>query len=102
MDRIKILTDTMSDYAVEGLNSHSAFLQNEDNTMFSVVTIGQSKGQHTAFADLIVEIKGNFIVIQRDMNSAPLFEALVQNGIPRENIILAYAGEKIPVSVSHE
>jgi hypothetical protein len=35
------------------------------------------------------------IIIERDINNKPLVDALVQNGIPREQIILAYAGEPV-------
>ncbi|MDX2140626.1 MAG: element excision factor XisI family protein [Chloroflexota bacterium] len=37
------------------------------------------------------------VVIERDMNDKPLVDALVQAGVPREKIILAYAGEAMPV-----
>lgn len=34
-----------------------------------------------------------------DMNNQPPVDALVQAGLPRERIILAYAGEPVPESV---
>jgi vancomycin permeability regulator SanA len=45
---------------------------------------------------LIVRTIGDIIVIDRDNNSKPLFDALLQAGVPREQIVLAYAGESIP------
>jgi hypothetical protein len=50
------------------------------------------------FADVVVlaRIVGNKIVIESDATDKPLVDALVQRGIPREQIVLAYAGEPIP------
>jgi hypothetical protein len=45
---------------------------------------------------LVVRILGDQIVIERDLNNKPAVDALVQAGINRKNIILAYAGEAIP------
>jgi hypothetical protein len=39
---------------------------------------------------------GNRIVIDHDANSDPLVEALLEAGIPRDQIVLAYAGEPAP------
>ena len=35
------------------------------------------------------------IVIERDVNDKPLVDALLQAGIPRKQIVLAYAGEPV-------
>jgi hypothetical protein len=45
---------------------------------------------------LLVRLVHDHIVIERDINSKPLVDALMQAGIPRERIVLAYAGEPIP------
>ncbi len=36
------------------------------------------------------------IVIEVDNTDKPLMDALVQQGVPREQIVLAYAGETLP------
>ena len=38
------------------------------------------------------------IIIDRDINNKPLIDALVQAGVPRTQIILAYMGEPVPES----
>jgi hypothetical protein len=35
-------------------------------------------------------------VIDDDRHSNPFYEALMQAGIPRDQIVLAYAGEPVP------
>jgi hypothetical protein len=42
------------------------------------------------------QIQQDIIVIDADTTDRPLYEALMSAGIPREKIILAYAGEKLP------
>jgi len=48
---------------------------------------------------MIVEIVSNKIVIDRDIYDKQLVGALLQAGVPREQIILAYAGEPVPETV---
>jgi len=35
------------------------------------------------------------VVIEEDLTDKPLVDALIQAGIPREQIVLAYAGDKL-------
>jgi XisI protein len=53
-------------------------------------------GKRYADAGLIVRVVGHQIIIERDMNDKPLVDALTHAGIPRTQIILAYAGEPVP------
>lgn len=55
------------------------------------------QGKRFVNTGLLVHIVDNhLIVIEEDINNKPLVDALVQAGIPREKIILAYAGETVP------
>jgi hypothetical protein len=36
------------------------------------------------------------VIVEVDNTDKPLVDALVQQGIPREQIVLAYAGETLP------
>jgi hypothetical protein len=49
---------------------------------------------------LIVRLEGDHIIIERDINDKVLVDALVQAGIPRQQIILAYAGEALKEATS--
>jgi hypothetical protein len=85
----------MSGYAVKGWNSCSYLTYNADQTVFVVATIGVTQGKRIAFADLIVRLLGDKIVIEEDRNNKMLVDALVSAGVPRGQIILAYAGEAL-------
>jgi hypothetical protein len=99
MDTLKdTVLSAMAGYARKGLNSHSYLTHNDDNTILSVVTVPQR--ENAAFMSLLVRILADKIVIERDQNDKPLVDVLVQAGIPRNQIILAYAGEPAPEAVA--
>lgn len=92
---ITILRDEMNNYAGEGLNSHTYLTENLLQSVFTSTTISKDDNNANPFVDLFVRIIADTI-IEEDRNSKPLVETPLQAGIPRENIILAYAGEKVP------
>jgi hypothetical protein len=97
MDKLKeTLLHCLNEETGEGLNGFSELVQNIDQTLFSVIATGFRKGTRFSFSALIVRIVGDKIIIEEDRNSDPLYEALMQAGIPREQIVLAYTGEAIP------
>jgi hypothetical protein len=93
---IPILRQEIEKYAGEAINGYSYLAEDSEHCLFTTVSIAEIKGRHVAFADLIVRVIGDKIVIDDDRNSDPLYEALMEAGIPREQIILAYAGEPVP------
>lgn len=94
MDRLKeILRDTLLGYAGKGLNDYSYLTVDDQQQVFAVIDFGWYKDQRIADAGLIVRLEGDLIIIERDINDKVLVDALVQAGIPRQQIILAYAGE---------
>ncbi|GIK66298.1 MAG: hypothetical protein BroJett018_40920 [Chloroflexota bacterium] len=100
MDSLKqTVYEVVAGYAGKALNGYSYLTQNEDQTLLAVVDMAQSKGggeTHYAGTSVIVRIIGDMIIIDRDQNDKLVVDALVQAGIPREQIILAYAGESVP------
>ena len=46
---------------------------------------------------MLAEVIGDYVIIQTDRTDKPLVDALMVNGgIPRDKIVLAYAGETLP------
>jgi hypothetical protein len=94
MDRLKeILCDTLRGYAGKGLNDYSYLTVDDQQQVFAVIDFGWYKDERIADAGLIVRLEDDHIIIERDVNDKVLVGALVQAGIPRQQIILAYAGE---------
>jgi len=91
-----IVQREIAGYTGKGLNGYSYLVANSDHQAFTVVSVGYMDGQRYASADLIVRLIADRVVIERDDNYPPLVDALMQAGVPRDNIILAYAGEPVP------
>ncbi len=85
----------MDGYAGEGLNGRSYLTSSADGRVLAVVTVAQVRDQRIADADLIVRLIADKIIIERDLNDKVLVDALVQAGVPRKQIVLAYAGEPV-------
>jgi hypothetical protein len=97
MDSLRTtVREVMAGYARKGINVTTFLTQNDDWTVFSVVSVARIDKKRVPGVSLIVHIIGNLIIIDRDQNDKILLDALLQAGIPREQIILAYAGEPVP------
>ncbi len=83
----------MDDYAGVGLNGRSYLTSSADGKVLAVVTMARVRDQHIAEADLIVRLVDDQVIIEQDLNDKVLVDALVQAGVPRSQIVLAYAGE---------
>jgi hypothetical protein len=89
----QILAKEVAAYAGEMLNGLSFFTASPDNHLFAVIDISIQAGKRYADAGLIARIDGTNVIIEHDMNDEPLVDALVQAGVPREQIVLGYIGE---------
>jgi hypothetical protein len=84
-------------YAVDGLNFESILTVSPNGRVITVVDFAREPdGRPYTATSIIARIEENHIVIDHDDNDKPLVDALVAAGIPRERIILTYAGEELP------
>jgi CTP:phosphocholine cytidylyltransferase-like protein len=96
MDNLKsVVQETMRGYSGRGINGSSYFMQDDSHDVMSIVGQYTVRGEHFVDTSLLVRVLDNRIIIERDVNNKPLVDALLQAGIPREHIILAYAGEQV-------
>ena len=97
MDTLReIVHRVIKEYAVDGANFVSSLTIRPDGNLFTVVDFAvDNKGRRFVATSIVTELVGNYIVIEYDDNDKPLVDALVQAGIPREQIILTYAGESL-------
>jgi len=80
-------------YTGEVLNGHAYLVHDPTLNIYTVISVGNVRQRRVTDANLIVRLVEDKIIIERDMNDKTLADALVQAGIPRQSIILAYAGE---------
>jgi hypothetical protein len=91
-----VLEQVVQSYTGQGLNGYAYLTHDAEKGVYTVISVGYVKNQRSVDANLIVRLLADRIVIERDMNDKTLVEALLQAGIPRSHIILAYAGEPAP------
>ena len=87
------LEHVLMGYAGKALNGCSYLTGSADRQVFAIVSVGQVRDQHIVDTGLVVRLVNDRIVVERDVNDKPLVDALVQAGVPRGQIVLAYAGE---------
>lgn len=79
--------------------SNLYFLTDDKQLAYAVVDVPNNPRTYPTEIVVMARVVGDYIVIDEDTTDKPLVEALIVNaGLPREKIVLAYQGESIPVS----
>jgi hypothetical protein len=73
----------------------------DENHNYAVVVVENDRSQEPAWLVMLARVVGDFVVIEEDRTDKPLVDALMVNGgVPRDKIVLAYRGESLPDSES--
>jgi hypothetical protein len=64
--------------------------------LYSVVSVDYPAYKMGAAIVVFARIAGDHVIIEEDTTNKPLLNALMQQGILREQIVLAYQGEPVP------
>lgn len=96
---IDIVENELEKYATSGWNGTSFLTKSADNQTYVITAVSIQRGERFTALNLMVRLVDDHIVIETDRNDKPLVDALVQAGIAREQIVLAYAGESLPENV---
>ncbi len=95
MELKKILREEVEKYSGQGVNCYLFPLLDDEHQNYAVNAVDYPTREQTAGVVVMARIVGSSIVIEEDMTDKKLVDALIQRGIPREQIILAYAGEAV-------
>lgn len=95
MDRVinlaEVVQREVADYAnVQSWKAAKHYCQDDQHRIYSVIVVPELPRPFPA------RIIGDRVVIDEDTTDRPLVEELMRSGIPREQIVLAYAGETLP------
>ncbi len=92
-----ILYEEVRDYVTQAFKGQLYFSVSEDEALYSIVFVPDDNYPVKVETDIIVaaRILNNMVSIEKDTTDKPLYKELMRRGIPRENIILKYAGEKL-------
>jgi hypothetical protein len=96
MDTLKCtVRHVVESYAGKAHNGHLYLTTSPTEDVLAVVGVGVVNGERFVTTGLLVRIVGDFVIVEHDRNDKSVLDALVQAGIPRDKIILAYAGEPV-------
>lgn len=92
---LKIVRQEVTKYAGSGrgINLRLFPVLDDEHQTYAVIAVDYPHHQHVAGVVVLARIVGDKVVIEEDATNKNLADALIQNGIPRENIVFAYDGE---------
>jgi hypothetical protein len=97
MERLNVILEReIEAYSGEAENGYVFVTSNSEKTRFVVTGVATAQGKRIVNNALVVQLLGDKVIIEEDKNSKILLDALLQAGVPRDQIILAYAGEPVP------
>jgi len=87
----------MSLYAGASATSNLYSVYDDSQQRYAVLVINNPPLERQPHIVLFAQIEDRqYIVIEHDATDKPLVEALTAAGVPRDHIVLAYAGETRP------
>jgi hypothetical protein len=99
MDRLKeTLREEVIKYAAGGRGANAILFPVLDDAAqtYTVIAVDYPIREEIALVVVLARIVGDQVVIEEDTTDKKLVDALLQRGIPRGQIVLAYADEPIP------
>ena len=93
-----ILREEVEKYAGSGRGGNILLFPvlDDQRQIYAVNSVYFPDRKEAATVVVMARLIGETIVIEEDSTDRPLVDALRQRGVPRDKIILAYAGEPIP------
>ena len=93
-DPTGVLRQGIEDYVRDQDDSNAYWLEDIAHHLLAVLVVPKDKPQQS-LTILVARIEDDMVIIETDLTDKPLFQALEQAGVPREQIVLAYAGETV-------
>lgn len=87
-----------------GYSDQSSLYSILDDThqIYAVVDVPHWPRTYSTEIVVLARVDGEYVVIEEDTTDKPLVDALMINAnLPRKNIVLAYAGEKLSSLTTH-
>ncbi len=102
MERIDNLTEIVrrevADYHGPALKATTYYFEDRTNQIYTVIMVPEYEYPRTekSAVTILARIVDDTVIVEEDITDRPLFEELMRAGIPRDKIVLAYAGEQAP------
>jgi len=92
----RILQHEMEQYAAHSLTATLYSIFDNEQQRYAIVSLPNLPRPFPSRVVLMARIENETIIIEEDITDKPLVDALMVNSnIPREQIVLAYAGEML-------
>lgn len=92
----KIVRREVERYAGESDTDTLYAVMDDEQQLYTVILIPGDAKERPAWVIVMAQIVNDKVIILEDVTYQPLVDALMGNGgIPREQIVLAYQGEKL-------
>ena len=95
-DLNSIVRQEVEKYEGASFNSRIMPVYDEAHQTYMIVSIGEPATKNPAIPIVMARIEGDHVIIEADNTDKPLVEALIQVGVPRDKITLAYMDESLP------
>ncbi len=101
MDRVVELTEVVAREIAENValgvyDADNYFLRDDAKRTYSFISVPHKDTQDALIVMLARVTDENKVIIETDHTDEPLYEALIKAGVPRSQIIRAYAGKTEP------
>jgi hypothetical protein len=100
MDQVLNLSATVQkeveDYAGAAFLGRTLAISDPDRQTYAVLVVPDRPAKFDSGIVVLARIAEDHVIIEEDLSDRPLWKELLRVGIPREHIVLAYAGEPIP------
>lgn len=94
----EILKEEVRKYAGSGRGAKALVFPvlDDENQTYAVTVVDYPEREEMAGVVILARLLGDKIIIEEDTTDKPLLDALLQRGVPRESILLAYEGDIVP------
>jgi hypothetical protein len=101
---VDIVREEVAKYAGNGRGANIILFPILDDVhqTYTVTAVDYPVREDIALIMVLARVVGDKVVIQEDTTDKKLVDALLQRGIPRSQIVLAYDGEPIPDAEKYE
>jgi len=91
-----IVRQEVEKYEGAAFNSRIIPVYDDLHRTYMIVSVGEPATKNPAIPIVMARVDGDRVIIEADNTDKPLIEALLQAGVPRDKIILAYMDEPLP------
>ncbi len=92
----QILLEELQKYTGKGLNDVAYLTTNESAQIYSVLDIAVVGETRIVATVLVARLVNDQVIIEIDRHDKMLVDALLECGVPEDQIILAYRGDSVP------